>query len=241
MTVTNRTQWLAIGFTMIFPTLLTWAYFVLLADQPAGMQQSAYAVGKVIQFAFPAVWVFLVMRSPWQGSWPRRTGMGLAIGFGLAVAVVMCAVYYGWLKHAPFFAGPGEIVRRKIAGLGLNSLGKYAAVGVFYALFHSLLEEYYWRWFVFGRLRPLVGNGSAIGISSVAFLAHHVILLATYFGWGSPISYLLSLCVGLGGAVWAWLYLRSESLYGPWISHCFVDAAIFLIGYDLARPLLTSG
>ena len=33
------------------------------------------------------------------------------------------------------------------------------------------------------------------------------------------------------------MYARSDSLYGPWISHCFVDAAIFVVGYDLAREL----
>ena len=38
-------------------------------------------------------------------------------------------------------------------------------------------------------------------------------------------------CLGL--AVW-----RSGSLAGPWLSHLVVDAAIFLVGYDLARDLL---
>jgi len=44
--------------------------------------------------------------------------------------------------------------------------------------------------------------------------------------------------VAIGGAVWAWIYARSDSLYGPWMSHCCVDAAIFLLGYELARELL---
>ena len=45
--------------------------------------------------------------------------------------------------------------------------------------------------------------------------------------------------VGIGGAGHRrWIYARSDSLYGPWISHCFVDAAIFVVGYDLARELL---
>jgi membrane protease YdiL (CAAX protease family) len=69
-------------------------------------------------------------------------------------------------------------------------------------------------------------------------MAHHVILLATYFGWSSPWTYAFSLAVAVGGAVWAWLYERSGSLVGPWLSHLVVDAAIFLVGYDLARDLL---
>jgi hypothetical protein len=34
------------------------------------------------------------------------------------------------------------------------------------------------------------------------------------------------------------LYRRSGSLYGPWLSHLLVDAAIFWIGYDLVADLL---
>ena len=35
------------------------------------------------------------------------------------------------------------------------------------------------------------------------------------------------------GVVWALLYYRSKSLWGPWLSHAIVDAGIFAIGYDL--------
>jgi len=41
------------------------------------------------------------------------------------------------------------------------------AVGVFYALCHSLLEEYYWRWFVFARLREQMRLSTAMMVSSV--------------------------------------------------------------------------
>jgi len=113
----------------------------------------------------------------------------------------------------------------------------HAAVGVSYALVHSLLEEYYWRWFVFRQLRLSMSLGWAIAISSLGFMAHHVILLKTYFGWESPATYLFSFAVAVGGAFWASLYERTKSLYAPWISHMLIDAAIFLIGYDLARQL----
>ena len=77
----------------------------------------------------------------------------------------------------------------------------------------------------------------AILLSSVAFVGHHIIILAAYFGWTSPATVLFSACVGVGGAAWAWLYSRSGSLLGPWLSHLLVDAAIFIIGYDLVRSV----
>ena len=188
---------------MGFPSLLTWVYFVVLADRPAAVQQGAYAVGKIVQFAFPLVWVLLVSRQRLQWRLPNRAGMNWGVAFGLLVAAAMVGLYYGLLRQASFMSEAGQMVQAKIVGMGLTDIRKYVAAGVFYALCHSLLEEYYWRWFVFGELHLHVRQGAAIIISSTAFMAHHVILLATYFGWTSSITYALSLCVGIGGAAWA--------------------------------------
>ncbi len=237
MAVSDRAKLAAITFAIVFPTIVTLAYFVLLADQPAPIQQAAYGIGKIIQFGFPAVWVFLILRERRPISRPTRRGLGIGLGFGLLIAGAMFGLSLGYLKPIGFFDEPVVAIRSKIESLGLDSVSKYAADGLFYALFHSLMEEYYWRWFVFRRLRDFVSNSTAITISSVGFMAHHVILLAVYFGWDSPATYLFSAGVAIGGAVWAWLYQHSESLYGPWLSHMLVDAAIFAIGYDLARDL----
>ena len=40
------------------------------------------------------------------------------------------------------------------------------------------------------------------------------------------------------GAFWAWLYNRTGSLLGPWLSHLVIDAGIFFIGYQLVATSL---
>jgi membrane protease YdiL (CAAX protease family) len=237
MAVSSRANAAAVAFAIVFPSIVTFAYFVALAGQPAWLQGGAVGIGKIIQFAFPAVWVFVVLREKAACPCPTRRGIGEGVGFGLLIAAVMLALVFLWLKPIGFFDGPGEAIRAKIQGLGLNTVAKYAATSLFYALIHSLMEEYYWRWFVFRRLRDLIGPPAAIAISGLGFMAHHVIVLAVYFGWTSPATYLFSAGVAIGGAVWAWIYHKSGSLYGPWLSHLLVDAAIFTIGYDLARDL----
>ncbi|MHB8968943.1 MAG: CPBP family intramembrane glutamic endopeptidase [Pirellulaceae bacterium] len=234
----SRGQLGALVFALTFPTLLTFTYFVLLADFPAGVQQAVYAAGKTIQFVFPAAWVLLVFRTRMTWQWPGLRGVWEGLGFGTLVLVAMVGLYFGWLKPSGQLQGLSGQVIDKVRDLGLDSLWEYAATGVFYALGHSLLEEYYWRWFVFGQWQRDHSRTLAILVSSAGFMAHHVVLLATFFGWGSPLTYLFSLAVALGGAVWAWLYATSRSLLGPWLSHMLVDVAIFVIGYDLARGLL---
>lgn len=232
-------RWPGILFALGFPSVLTWTYFVALADLAAAIQQTTYAVGKIVQFGFPLVWVYLVIGRRLRPARPGSRGIPAGLVFGTFVLLAMMALYHGWLKPAGLFENLETGVRQKVIGLGLDSWWKYAAVGVFYALAHSFLEEYYWRWFVYRQLRQLLTSGLAVLISSLGFMAHHVILLATYFGWDSPATYGFSLTVAVGGAVWAVLYERSGSLVGPWLSHLLVDAGIFLIGYDLVRDSLT--
>lgn len=225
---------------LTYPTLLTLVYFVLLAGLPAGVQQATYTLGKSVQFLFPVTWVMLVCGQWPTLRWPGGRGIPAGLAFGLAVLLAMSAGYVAWFRGSPAAAGLATQVGAKVRDLGLDRTWKYAATGVFYALVHSLLEEYYWRWFVFGQLRRYMSLATAIGISSLGFMAHHVILLVTFLGWQSPLTWLGSLAVAVGGAVWAGLYAASRSLIGPWLSHLLVDLAIFVIGYDLVYGLLAA-
>ena len=92
---------------------------------------------------------------------------------------------------------------------------------------------------MFAQLRRFLPLAPAVVISSAAFVAHHVVVLATYFGWFSVLTLFFSFSIGVGGAVWAWLYDRTGSLQGPWLSHVFADLGIFVVGYDLASRLFS--
>lgn len=227
----------AVVFGLVFPTLVTWLYFVLLADRTPRIQQVVFLFGKGIQFAFPVVWVLAVQRGSLRWKPHGMKGLAESLGFGLFVFVAMLLLYHGWLKPAGYLDSAAGEVRQKVQAFGADSPAGYFALGAFYALGHSFLEEYYWRWFVFGQLRRLVALRPAIVVSSVGFMAHHVLVLGTFFQWSLLPTALFSLAVAVGGAVWAWIYHRSDSLYGPWLSHLLVDAAIFTIGYHLVGDL----
>jgi membrane protease YdiL (CAAX protease family) len=231
-------RWSGAIFGLAYPTVATLVYFVWAERFSAGVQQATYAAVKSLQFVVPAVWMWAVLHEPIRLQRPRRGGVGLGLAFGLATLVAAWLLYHQWLSGTPTFSSAAEQIRDKILSFGLDSAWKYAALGLFYSLLHSLLEEYYWRWFVFGQLRSLTSAWPAILVSAAGFTAHHVVILATFFGLASPAVPLLSLAVAVGGIFWAWLYERSGSLYGPWLSHLLVDAAIFVIGYDLLRDQL---
>jgi CAAX protease family protein len=233
-----RLAWAGVLFALVFPSIVTWAYFVQAAGSNQGVQQAAMATLKLVQFAFPLAWFYLALRERIHRQRLTTSGVPLGLAFGLAVSIAGWLVFRYALASSPLFVAATDEIRAKVAGFGIDSVAKYVALGVFYSLVHSLLEEYYWRWFVFGQLRRLVPLGAAIAVSSLGFMAHHVIVLSMYFGWWSWPTLLFSSAVAIGGAFWAWLYNRTGSLVGPWLSHLVIDAGIFFIGFELVRTSL---
>ena len=138
---------------------------------------------------------------------------------------------YQVLAGSPQIAAAATAVQARVASIGFSNRTGFILLGLFYAGLHSWLEEFYWagsssvdceNW---RRLRP------RSVVSSLGFMAHHVIVLLTYFP--VPLAIALSAAVALAVRFWAWLYQRTDSLYGPWLSHMLADAAIFAVGYQM--------
>ena len=78
--MTARRQVFALLFTLGFPTLSTWVYFVVLSGRPE--MGLAYAFGKIVQFAFPAVWLWVVERGRFSLFRPTRAGVASILTIG---------------------------------------------------------------------------------------------------------------------------------------------------------------
>ena len=222
----------------VLPSLVMWWYFIVLAGPqcPELLRTAVYAGGKVAQFALPLAFVLLwERRRPWP-SRPRRDGLLLGFGFGLAVAVGLLALYFGWLRDSPLLAKTATPVLTVLRGFGVATLPGFLALAASLTVVNSLFEEYYFRWFVFGRMRAFMPLPAAVVLSALVFMAHHVILLSVYLpGQFWTLAVPLSLCVACGGGLWAWLYARTGSVYAPWLSHAVIDAAVLAVGWDLLR------
>ena len=218
---------------------MAWIYFVLLPRADLGdvakpVAATAYAASKVIQFAFPLLWIVCVERRRLSFARPGTGGLRIGMAFGLAVAAAVWVLYFGFLKHSALLASTPAMVHNKMSQFQIDTPGRYLLFTLFLAGFHSLMEEYYWRWFVFRELRQRIGVWPANVLSSLAFMAHHVVILAAFLPerfWSAVVPF--SLGVAVGGGMWAWIYQRTQSLYAAWISHLLIDAAILAVGYDM--------
>ncbi len=224
----------AVLFALCYPTVLTYLYFTAFADAATGVLLALFGLLKFVQFAFPLFWYRVIQRRQLELHGPTTSGLGVAIGFGLLVVGAMWLLYAVWLLPGGWMKEARPVIQGKIDGFGANTPAAYLALAIFYSLIHSLLEEYYWRWFVFGELRRRISLPKAVIISSLGFTAHHILLLGTFFGFASPLTWFFSLSIVIGGTVWALMYHRYRSIYPVWIGHLLVDAGIFSIGFDLA-------
>jgi len=223
-------QWAFLALALILPSLATWLYFVVFGGQP--LMRTVYSISKAVQFSLPLLFVSLFAGAPVPMALRSTRGLWQGIAFGLVTAVAIQLLYHLLLSKTAAFADMAPRLREKVAGMGALSPARFLLLGAFISFIHSFLEEYYWRWFVYARLRPLAGLGTANLVSSVGFMLHHILVVGVYLGWSNwPLVGLLSMGVAVGGLVWAWMFERFGNVTSPWVSHLLVDCSLIAVGY----------
>ncbi len=232
-----KTTWtrIILIFALLFPGIGAVCYFILAHDQ---WLRIIYLASKVVQFTLPAVWVFIVLREPFS---TRKITLRNAIA-GLKTGVFFFALtlvaYFFVFERFDLLSGSSDAIVQKISEFGVTSPLSFILMAVYISILHSFLEEYYWRWFVFRKLREFMGFRSSVVISSVGFTLHHIVVIGFYApaNYASVLIPLAALSVFLAGVVWAYQYERSRSLWVVWVSHLLTDAALMVVGYRLVFP-----
>lgn len=215
--------------TAVVPTIAAWIYFHLVDAR--SMILGLYLAAK----AFTVVWPWLAARiwgapvTPAQRS--RLNSLGLGMLMGVMAGVLAISLYRGPLESAAAEAAPN--LAAKVGQLGIASAGRYLAFALFLALAHSAVEEIYWRWFLYGRLRERLSERSASLVAALAFASHHFVVLAAF----TTVLWVAigGLLVALMGWLWCELFRRTGSLSGSWLSHVLVDIAVLWLGWDLLQ------
>jgi membrane protease YdiL (CAAX protease family) len=221
--------WLAVLPAMLVPFLASLFYFVLFSEYR--FARLIYAGTKVFTLVWPLIAMRIILGDRLPALDLRDPRHHRAIPSGALLGVVIVLLMFG-LMQTPL----GVMVNASAASIlkktrELGVLEYFWLFALFLSVVHSLIEEYFWRWFVFGRLTEVVPLASAHLLAGAAFAAHHVVVATQFFPlrWGI----LLGGLVGVGGVLWSVLYSRQGTLAGAWISHLIVDMGVMGIGYKL--------
>lgn len=227
--------WLVLP-AMWLPLAASFFYFVLFPGTDFG--NAFYGGIKCFLLIWPFLAVALILREPMRDRRPgkrHREGFLLGTVFGLLVTGTMLFL----VKATPLSAlvdENGANIATRVEGMGFGGVSMadhYLLFALFISVLHAALEEYFWRWFVFGQLRQLMPLPAAYSLAAIGFASHHIVVLSQFFPLGWAIF--LGLCVGAGGAAWSWIYQRTRSLPGIWFSHMIIDLGIMWIGWEVLR------
>ncbi|WP_391116548.1 CPBP family intramembrane glutamic endopeptidase [Psychrobacillus sp. L3] len=101
-------------------------------------------------------------------------------------------------------------------------------------LINPILEEFYWREFMYGHLVLKLGNVKAIMITSIFYSLYHLIVVMEIFSF--PFNALAVIPVFLAGIMWGIFRFRLKSIAAPIISHCLADIGIMLVYWNIIVP-----
>ncbi len=155
---------------------------------------------------------------------PTKKGLGLSLALGLAVYVLIVGGFF-LLRGAVDFSG--------IAGNLSQSTGvdrsNFLWVSLYISFVNSLLEEFFFRGFLFWGLREK--RAYAYGASAVLFSLYHTAMMAGWFDWWIFALALAGLAVG--GLIFARLNEKNGNIYTSWLMHMFCNFAINTVGFIL--------
>lgn len=225
-------RFICLFIAICLPSLAAYGYFALFTSPK--IVSTLYSLSKVIEFSLPLLVLYLIDRKKLTWRKPTATEIKLGLLFGSLMGGALLTVY-AMLKSYPFIAEVSPLVASKLVGFHADTPLTFLMLALFISVIHSLLEEYYWRWYVHQELQKIMNKKVSVLLSSLAFTAHHVIIINAYLpssirNWGIIV---FPSFVFVAGMTWAVIYDKWKSLWIPWISHIMADMAILWIGYML--------
>ncbi len=223
----------ALAAAMIFPTFSTWLYFLALSE--SAVVQPVYALSKFVAVRVSDSVGFLVQRR--RIGWRRPQVGELALGalVGCLMVAAGLAAYELLFRDSPWLA------RARSKSVTSSTIWAFLSRGAIGALPRSShcrtqrSKNTTGAGFALASYGRVASQWPAIGVASLAFMSHHVLVLHRFLAAGWLPTGVFARCAWrFGGAVWCWMYVRRGSIYGPWIAHVLVDAGIMWIGSDLA-------
>lgn len=210
-----------LAFLVPLPSLGVWLSMGIPGIRGSLLGQSLYFVGKVLFYAVPLA-CFLLEKPRQTLLGPLRAKFlaeGTLWGFILSLGVVFAISLITWL------AIDLSSIRQAALQSGLDSGIKFTVLVLYLSFINSFMEEFVWRYFLFRQSLCFLSKPGSVLFINLAFSLHH--FLALYYQTAVSHALLGALAVFAAGCLWSYLILSSKSLWSAYISHIWIDLAIF--------------
>lgn len=145
----------------------------------------------------------------------------LTLGIGVYIGIL---VVYFILKD---FINLSNIIEMLDKNANVDK-GNFLWIALYISFVNSLLEEFFFRGFIFLNLKRISGRKLAYMISAFVFSLYHVAIMGSWF---SPMIFIIAM-IGLfiGAIIFNYLNEKSGNIYNSWIVHMMANLSINTVG-----------
>mgnify|MGYP000938522665 FL=1 len=148
----------------------------------------------------------------------------ISLGLGIGVYIIILGAYF-ILKS---FINLDNIQDILLERLNVDK-DNFIFVALYISFFNSLLEEFFFRGFIFLSLLKTSGRYKAYIISAFAFAIYHVAIMV---GWFNIALFLVALSgLFIGALIFNYLNEKNNNIYNSWLVHMFANFAINTVGF----------
>jgi uncharacterized protein len=202
-------------------------YFI---EQYLGVSYVVKTLSKIIFFVIiPIIYIKIVKKSNIMEELNLRyldkNRFKLGFIFGISSFLIVLAAYFIFKGAIDLNGIVSDLREKNITPANFILTGLYVTLG------NSLLEEFFFRGFIFLNLYNMKKEKLAYLYSSMLFGLYHIGIFKAWFN-----IWLILLClVGLitVGFIFNWLNTKSNNFINSWLVHIFADSAIILIGLKM--------
>ena len=205
---------------LVLPFVLQ--FFSHVAQANELLSQAAYVSSKIWFVALPILYWLLTRISPVERQGSFRT-FAIVSGLALCAAIFLLAQVF-----IEFIRPEAENIYRTLSVLGLTENFILYSAGII--ILNSLVEEFFWRYSIYGGLKSFFSIPVAAVISSVGFAGSHMLYFVGLFDSLAIIVFLTAASF-IFGCFWVWLYEKTRSVPHVWINHMLVNLPLFYVEY----------
>lgn len=198
-----------------------------------GVLQPGYALKSVIKICLfllvPLIYSFIDKNVSIKSVFKfdkKQFLISLLLGLGL-YGIILGAYFI----IRPFFDFSG--IAESLSSTAGVTKDNFLFVALYISFINSLLEEFFFRGFVFVNLKNCSTRVLAYVVSSVCFSLYHVAMMIGWFNIG--LFALVVVALAVGGAIFNLLNEKHASIYTSWFVHMFANFAINTIGFILLK------
>lgn len=101
-------------------------------------------------------------------------------------------------------------------------------IALYISFVNSLLEEFFFRGFIFLNLKKISGRKFAYLVSALVFSVYHVAIMGSWF---NPIIFIVAMMgLFIGALIFNYLNEKEENIYNSWIVHMMANLSINTVG-----------